>query len=148
MRMRYVSVITRDNKEYLVPNEDLITQPVVNWSFTNRLVRLKAPIGISYDSDVRKAIEICKTAANENPRVSKSPAPKCLLIGFGDSAIDLQLRFWIEDPNNGVRNITSEILLEIWDRFKEEGITIPFPQRDVHIRTGRSDFGIGNEGNS
>jgi len=136
MRMRYVSVITRDNKEYLVPNEDLITQPVINWSFTNRLVRLKAPIGISYDSDVHRAIEICKTAAVDNPRVSKNPAPKCLLIGFGDSAIDLQLRFWIEDPNNGVRNITSEILLEIWDRFKEEGITIPYPQRDIHIRSG------------
>lgn len=135
MRMRYVSVITRDNKEFLVPNEDLITQPVVNWSFSNRLVRLKAPIGISYDSDVHQAIDICTTVAMGNPRVSKSPGPKCLLIGFGESAIDLQLRFWIEDPNNGTRNVTSEILLEIWDRFREEGIKIPFPQRDVHLKT-------------
>jgi len=140
MRMRYVSVITRDNKEYLVPNEDLITQPVVNWSFTNRLVRLKAPIGISYDSDVHKAIDICTAVAANNPRVSKNPEPKCLLIGFGDSAIDLQLRFWIEDPNNGTRNITSELLLGIWDRFREEGIQIPFPQRDLHIISGGKDI--------
>ncbi len=135
MRMRYVSVITRDNKEYLMPNEDLITQPVVNWSFSNRLVRLKASIGISYDSDVHQAIDICITAATNNERVSNSPGPKCLLMGFGDNAIELQLRFWIEDPDRGTKNVTSEILLEIWDRFKQEGIEIPFPQRDLHLKT-------------
>ena len=77
----------------------------------------------------------------ENPRVSKSPEPRCLLIGFGDSSIDLQLRFWIEDPNNGTRNITSEILLEIWDQFNQEGIEIPFPQRDVHIKSDEKSAG-------
>ncbi len=138
LRTRYVSVITRDNKEHLIPNEDLITQPVINWSFTNRLVRLKAPIGVAYNSDVRKVIDLCVEAAESFERVLTDPPPRCLLRGFGDNSIDLELRFWIQDPSNGTANITSEVLLAVWDRFQEHDIEIPFPQRDVHIRSGEA----------
>jgi small-conductance mechanosensitive channel len=133
LRGRYVSVVTRDGKEYLIPNEDLITQQVVNWSFSNRKIRLKVPIGISYGSEPRKAMDLVVGAARMMDRVIENPAPVCRLVGFGDSSVDLELRFWIEDPQNGTMNIRSDILLEVWDRFKEHGIEIPFPQRDVHL---------------
>lgn len=130
---RYASVVTRDGTEYLIPNEDLITQQVVNWSFSNNEVRLKIPIGVSYKADVRRAIELCKEAAAAVDRVVDEPKPACLLKGFGDSSVDLELRFWIEDAQNGVSNVRSEVLLLVWDKFHEHGIEIPFPQRDVHI---------------
>jgi small-conductance mechanosensitive channel len=132
---RYTSVVTRDGTEYLIPNEDIITQQVVNWSFSNKAVRLKIPIGVSYNADVRKAIELCLAAADEVPRVLKQPKSVCLLKGFGDSSVDLELRFWVNDPSNGISNVKSELLLLIWDAFHEHGIEIPFPQRDLHIKS-------------
>ena len=135
LHARYASVITRDGTEYLIPNEDLITQRVENWTHSNSDVRLKIPIGISYSSDVRRAMELCLEAAAVTKRILERPEPKCLLIGFGDSAVDLELRIWIGDPTNGVRNVRSEVLLGIWDRFHEHGIEFPFPQHDVHVRT-------------
>ena len=133
LRARYASVITRDGKEHLIPNEDLITNRVINWSFSDRNVRVRVPIGISYDADPRKGIELCLQAAKSCSRVLQDPQPKCLIIGFGDNSIDLELRFWIDDPSNGVGNVRSEVMLSIWDLFKKEGIEIPYPQRDVHI---------------
>jgi small-conductance mechanosensitive channel len=130
---RCVSVVTRDEKEYLIPNEDLITQQVVNWSYSNRKIRLKTPVGISYNADPHRAIDLIVDAAKDLPRILSDPAPKCLLRGFGDNSVDLEIRFWIEDPQNGVANITSEVLLRVWDTLKENGIEIPFPQRDVHL---------------
>ncbi len=132
---RYVSVITRDGTEHLIPNEELITQRVENWSFSDNLVRLKAPIGISYHSDVHKAVELVQQAAAEVPRVLTDPAPRCLVVGFGDSSVDLELRFWIQDAQNGITNVKSEILLAVWDRFHEHGVEIPFPQRDLHLKS-------------
>ena len=132
---RYASVVTRDGMEYLIPNEDIITQQVVNWSYSNNAVRLKIPIGIAYKSDVRKAIALCKEAAAEVPRVSTEPKTVCLLKGFGDSSVDLELRFWIDDPQNGISNVKSEILLLVWDKFHLNDIEIPFPQRDLHIKS-------------
>jgi small-conductance mechanosensitive channel len=132
---RYASVVTRDGTEYLIPNEDIITQQVVNWSYSNNEVRLKIPIGISYKSDVRKAIALCLEAAAEVERVVKEPKSVCLLKGFGDSSVDLELRIWINDPQNGVSNVKSQVLLLVWDRFHEHDIEIPFPQRDLHIRS-------------
>ena len=132
---RYVSVVTRDGIEHLIPNEELIINRVENWSFSNNEVRLKTPIGISYGSDVRKAIELCLEAARETERVLERPQPACLLKGFGDSSVDLELRFWISDPQNGVSNVRSEVLLRVWDKFHAEGIEIPFPQRDLHLKT-------------
>ncbi|HIJ90624.1 MAG: mechanosensitive ion channel [Desulfobulbaceae bacterium] len=132
---RYTSLITQDGKEFLIPNEDLITQQVENWSFSNSTVRLRIPVGIAYHSDVRKAMAICETAARQTERIIKEPQPVCLLVGFGNSSVDLELRIWINDPVNGVRNVKSAVLLNIWDAFHEQGIDIPYPQRDIHIRT-------------
>jgi len=132
---RCVSVVTRDEKEYLIPNEDLITQQVINWSYSTQKIRIKVPVGISYDADPHNAMELIKNAPKDIERVLNNPAPKCLLVGFGDNSIDLQLRFWIRDPQNGVANITSEVMLSIWDTLKAHGIEIPYPQRDVHFDT-------------
>ena len=135
LRARYASVITRDGTEHLIPNEDLITQRVINWSFTNNLVRQKIPIGVSYRSDPHHCIELVIEAARSVERVLEDPAPVCQLKGFGDSSVDLELRIWIADPANGVGNVKSEVLLKIWDSFKANGVEIPFPQRDLHIRS-------------
>ncbi len=132
---RYVSIITRDGTEHLIPNENLITQKVVNWSFTHNLVRLRIPIGISYGSDVTKALELVQQAANCEDRILKDPCPMCHLVEFGDSSINIEGRVWINDPSNGVTNIKSAILLNVWKLFKENGIEIPYPQRDLHIKT-------------
>jgi small-conductance mechanosensitive channel len=131
---RYASVVTRDGTEYLIPNEDIITQQVVNWSYSNSAVRLKIPIGISYKSDVRKAIDLCLEAAAEVPRVIADPKSVCLLKGFGESSVDLELRIWINDPQNGVSNVKSAVLLLVWDKFHQNDIEIPFPQRDLHLK--------------
>ncbi len=135
LRARYASVITRDGTEHLIPNEDLITQRVVNWTFSNNLVRMKVPIGVSYDSDPHQCIQLVIAAAQSVNRVLSDPAPVCHALGFGDSSIDLELRFWISDPTNGVANVKSQVLLNIWDTFKENDIEIPYPQRDLHIRS-------------
>jgi small-conductance mechanosensitive channel len=132
---RHVSVITRDGTEYLIPNEQLIAQQVVNWSYSNNEVRLKLPVGIAYGTDVRQAIALCQEAAGETPRVLREPKPTCLMKGFGESAVNLELRIWIDDPRRGVSNVKSEVFLRLWDKFREHGIEIPFPQRDLHLRT-------------
>jgi small-conductance mechanosensitive channel len=93
------------------------------------------PIGIAYDADVRKAIALCVEAADKIERVLKFPAPICILKGFGDNAVELELRFWIHDPMNGVSNVKSEVLLHIWDSFHANKIEFPFPQHDLHFRT-------------
>jgi len=135
---RYVSVITRDGIEHLIPNETLVIDRVENWSFSDNLVRLRIPIGISYKSDVEQAMALCVDAANNTPRIVKQPDSRCLMVGFGDSSVDLELRVWIEDPANGRANVTSDILLGIWHRFQQHGIEIPFPQRDLHVSSVES----------
>ena len=130
---RCVSVVTRDEKEFLIPNEDLITQQVVNWSYSSRRLRIKVPVGISYKADPHATIALLVSAVKGTPRVMANPPPVCLLVGFGDNSVDLQVRFWIEDPENGVANVTSTVLLRVWDALKDNGIEIPFPQRDVHL---------------
>jgi len=132
---RYVSIVTRDGIEHLIPNELMITQTVENWTHSDNHTRLKVPIGVHYNCDVRLAIDLCIQAATETERVLQNPEPKCLLIGFGDSAVDLELRFWIQDAQNGVRNVRSDVLLKVWDKFHEHGVEIPYPQRDLHIRS-------------
>jgi small-conductance mechanosensitive channel len=133
MGARYASVITRDAMEFLIPNEDLITHQVINWSYSSKNVRLRAPIGVSYDTDIPKALKLIEATALEVPRVLSNPAPRCLMRGFGDSSIDLELRFWIADPEEGCRNVTSEVLVSVWKLFKKEGINVPFPQRDIRV---------------
>jgi small-conductance mechanosensitive channel len=134
LNARYASVLTRDGKEYLIPNEDLITQRVTNWSFSNDLIRLRVKVGISYESDPHKAIELALEAASDVPRVLNEPAPNCLLIEFGDSAVNLELRFWIRDPVNGTTNIRSQVMLNLWDLYHRHGIGMPYPQRDITLR--------------
>jgi small-conductance mechanosensitive channel len=129
---RYISVVTRDGKEFLIPNEDLITNKVVNWSYSNNLLRLKIPIGIGYDSDLPRAMELMLEAAAVVDRILADPQPACLLMGFGENSVDFQLRVWIHDPQNGIHNVTSQVLLGVWERFKKHGIELPFPQRVLH----------------
>ncbi len=132
---RYVSVETRDGTEYLIPNEEMITQQVVNWSHRNNLARIKLPVPVAYNANVRKALDLMVEAAGKSKRVLKQPAPRALMIAFGDGAIDLELRFWLQDAQNGIRNISSEVILEIWELFREHGIMIPIPRREVHIQS-------------
>lgn len=133
---RYVSVITRDGIEHLIPNEELVTQRVANWTRSNSNIRVRLQVGVSYDTDLPKAIDTCLEAASKVERVISSQPPRCLILGFGDSSIDLELRVWISDPHNGVANVSSEIYLEVWKLFKENGIDMPYPQRDIHIKSG------------
>ncbi len=135
IRSRYVSVITRDRKEHLIPNEDLITNRVINWSFSDTFIRIKADIGVSYGSDPHQVKDICLDAIKSIPRILEFPEPVCLLTGFGDSSVDMQLRFWINDPKEGVGNIKSMVLFAVWDALKENNIEIPFPQRDLHLKS-------------
>ena len=134
LNARYASVVTRDGIEHLIPNQDLITQRVVNWSYSSDLVRLHVPIGVSYLSNVHDAMRIGLEAVAATPRALAEPHPVCLLTGFGDSTVNLELRFWISDPRKGTANARSEVLVQVWDRFKSAGIELPFPQRDLNIR--------------
>jgi small-conductance mechanosensitive channel len=135
LNARYISMITRDGTAYLVPNEQLMSNMVINWSFSEKGLRLKIPVGISYGSDVRRAMELMEEVAQKFPRVLKDPPPGARLVSFGDSAVDLELRAWIRDPQRGVVNIKSDIQLGIWDAFHENGIEFPFPQQDLHLKT-------------
>jgi len=131
LRARFVSVVTRDGKEFLIPNEDFITQRVVNWSFTDTLIRLDVDFGVSYSSDPHEVRRLAIEAAKSVERVQPAPPPVCWLTGFGDSSLDFILRFWIRDPQNGLTNVRGQVLLACWDAFKEAGVSIPFPHREV-----------------
>lgn len=133
MGARYASVITRDSMEFLIPNEDLITQQVVNWSYSSKNIRLRCSISVAYGSGIPVVIELVEQAAGQVDRVLSSPAPRCLMTGFGDNAIDLELRFWIADPEKGCGAVKSDVLLAVWQSFHDNEIDIPFPQRDIRV---------------
>ncbi len=142
MGTRYVTVRTRDATEHLVPNDQFIEDGVVNWSHCDKVVRLHAKIGVSYNTeDLRKVKELCEGVALGTERVLKTPAPNCNLMEFGDSSINFDLRFWINDPAKGVSNVRSDVMLGIWDTLKANNIEIPFPQRDLHIKSLPSGIG-------
>ena len=132
---RFVSVVTRSGKEFLIPNEDFITKEVINWSYSDELVRVDAEVGVAYNSDLRLVQKLMMEAVEEKSRILADPEPNVLLMGFGDSSVNFELRFWISDPRNGIQNVRSEVLLSIWDRFKENEIEIPFPQQDYHLKS-------------
>ncbi|MGO8944458.1 MAG: mechanosensitive ion channel family protein [Syntrophobacteraceae bacterium] len=132
---RYVSVVTRGGVEHLIPNESLVTGEVINWSYSSNLVRLQVPVGISYDSDLETASKLMLEAVADTSRVLKEPKPACLLTGFGDNALNLELRVWINDPQNGIGTVRSEVLMGVWRRFKEKGIELPYPQRVLHHKS-------------
>ena len=133
LHARYVVVKDRDGVETLIPNENLITSEVVNWSYSDRAIRKRIPVQISYENDPEVAMRLLIDATEDKPRILKKPEPAARLIGFGDNGIDLELRIWINDPEEGVANVVSDVNLSIWKSFKENNISIPFPQRDVRI---------------
>ncbi|WP_417586498.1 mechanosensitive ion channel family protein [Pararhodobacter oceanensis] len=145
---RYVSVVTRDGKEYLIPNEDLITGQVVNWSHSSDLVRLDLKFGTSYGDDPHRVRAIAIDAATGAPRVLSDPAPVCHIINFGDSSVDYVLRFWIRDPSGGLTNIRGKVYLALWDAFVDNNISIPFPQREVRVlgEAGASGDAVSGDG--
>ena len=130
---RYTSVVTRDGREYLIPNEDLITGQVVNWSHSNDYVRLDIYFGTAYGDDPHKVRRVAIEAAKSVDRVLSFKPPVCHIVGFGDSSVDYILRFWISDPTGGLTNIRGNVYLALWDAFQEHGISIPFPQREVRM---------------
>jgi len=131
LRGRYVVVRDRDGVATLVPNQNLITNPVINWSYTDPRVRLKLPVRVSYKDDPELAMSLMLEATAGHRRVLDDPAPVARLLSFGDSGIELELRFWIPDPHEGVNNVRSDVNRAIWRLFKENGITIPVAQREV-----------------
>jgi small-conductance mechanosensitive channel len=137
MAARYVSVRARDGKDYLLPNEELITSRVVNWTYSSPLVRLDLPFGVAYGSDLHQVRAIAVAAAAEPARIVKSPEPVCHATGFGPSAIEFLLRFWIADAENGVTNIKGEVLLALYDALTGKGIELPFPQYEIRLKDER-----------
>ena len=131
LRGRYVVVRDRDGVEMLVPNQQLISNAVINWSYTDPRIRLKLPIRVSYRDDPELALQILLTACENQPRVLREPAPVSRLMHFSDSGIELELRFWISDPQEGVNNVRSEVNRAIWRLFRENKITIPVAQREI-----------------
>jgi small-conductance mechanosensitive channel len=136
LRARFVSVVTRDGREHLIPNEDFITTQVVNWSFSDKYVRLDVPFGVAYDSDPHEVTRLAIEAASSVDRVdTRHQSPVCWMTEFGDSSLNFLLRFWISDPQMGLTNIRGKVMLALWDTFKEHGISIPFPHREVIMKT-------------
>lgn len=132
--VRAISVTTRDNREILIPNEILMTTQVENWSYSSRLVGITIPVGISYESDLELAEKLLLEAALTVPRVLADPAPSVLLSAFGPSAIELSIYISINDPENGVGNVRSDVLKAVWHALKGSGVSIPLPQHDVALR--------------
>ncbi|MCH8537100.1 MAG: mechanosensitive ion channel [Alkalimonas sp.] len=135
LNARYVVVRNREGVDTLIPNENLITSEVINWSYADRNVRVVIPVQISYDDDPEQAMALMLECANASPRILTEPAPSVRLMEFADSGIELQLRLWISDPENGTGAVKSDVNLAIWRAFKANNITIPYPQRDLHIKS-------------
>ena len=136
IRSRYLVLRKMDGTEVVIPNETLIGSAVINHSFSDRKARVTMPLQISYESDLELAMAIMREVATNYPRVLKDPGPDTQLLGFGESGIDLQLTLWIPDPEEGSGSLKSAIYLEIWNRFRAQGIDIPYPQRDIRIISG------------
>jgi small-conductance mechanosensitive channel len=141
LRGRYVVVRDRDGVETLVPNQNLITNQVINWSYSDRKVRLKLPVRVSYNDDPELALAVLLKAADCNSRILRDPAAVSRLMAFGDHGLDLELRFWIADPENGVNNVRSDVNRTIYRLFKEHGITMPVAQREVRLVHAGPDAG-------
>ena len=133
--IRAVSITTRDQKEYLIPNENLMINQVENWSYSSRNVRMQVPVGVSYHSDIDRAEELMLEAAVSCDRVLKSPPPTVWLDGYGDSSVNFIIHVWITDPEAGIGNVKSEVLKKLWHLFRDNDVEIPFPQRDINLRS-------------
>jgi small-conductance mechanosensitive channel len=133
LRGRYVVVRDRDGVEMLVPNQQLISNAVINWSYTDPRIRLKLPVRVSYGDDPELALQILLAACEGQRRILRDPLPVSRLMHFGDSGIELELRFWISDPQDGVNNVRSDVNRAIWRLFKEHRITIPVAQHEIRV---------------
>ena len=144
--VRAVSVVTRDGKEHLIPNENLMTQEVENWSFTDRNVRVRIPVSVAYSCDLKLAQTLMMKAATDSPRVLTSPKPNVWLTAFGNDGVEHEILAWISDPESGVGNVRSDVLNRLWVLFKDAGIEIPFAQRDVYVRAWPKETPQAGEG--
>jgi small-conductance mechanosensitive channel len=133
LRGRFVVVRDRDGVDTLVPNQNLITNSVINWSYTDQRVRIRLPVTISYDDDPEIALQALLEATQHHPRILKEPHPVTRLMSFEDHGMRLEVRFWIADPMNGVNNVRSDINRAIWRVFKDQGIKIPVAQREIRM---------------
>lgn len=134
MNTRYISLAAPDGREFLIPNEDLVTQKVTNWTYSNRNTALSATFGVSYDCDPEQVRHLAVETAMSLPRVLKSKPPVCQLTAFGESALDFTLHFWIEDPEEGMGNVRSDVMFALWHAFRREGISFPSQVHDVRLR--------------
>jgi small-conductance mechanosensitive channel len=132
--IRAVSLTTRDQKEYLIPNENLMINQVENWSYSSRNVRIQVPVVIARDADIEKAEALMIEAANQVPRILAAPPPTAWLQSFGEGSLNFIIHCWITDPEEGTGNVRSAVLKNLWHLFREHGVEVPFPRRDLHLR--------------
>jgi small-conductance mechanosensitive channel len=135
MKTRYISVAAGDGREFLIPNEDLVTQKVVNWTYTDKNTLVKVGFGTNYDADPRLVCKLAIDIAATAPRAIKSKPPNCILVEFAEAGMKFSLTFWIADPD-GMDNVKSDVMLSLWEAFKREGIRVPYPVREIRIRGG------------
>jgi small-conductance mechanosensitive channel len=135
MKTRYISVAAGDGREFLIPNEDLVTQKVTNWTYTDNNTLVKVNFGTNYDADPRLVCTLAAGIAAEAPRAIKGKPPSCLLVEFAEAGMKFSLTFWIASPD-GMDNVKSEVMLSLWDAFKREGIKVPYPVREIRVRGG------------
>src|SRR3979411_21976 len=135
MKTRYISVAAGDGREYLIPNEDLVTQKVVNWTYTDKNTLVKVIFGTNYDADPRLVCKLAAEIAATAPRAIKGKPPNCILTEFAEAGMKFSLTFWIADPD-GMDNVKSDVMLALWDAFKREGIKVPYPVREIRVRGG------------
>src|ERR1700721_2520314 len=135
MKTRYISVAAGDGREFLIPNEDLVTQKVTNWTYTDKNTLVKVNFGTNYEADPRLVCKLAAEVASTAPRATKGKTPNCILTEFTEAGMKFSLTFWIADPD-GMDNVKSEVMLSLWDAFKREGIRVPYPVREIRIRGG------------
>src|SRR6478609_1747679 len=135
MKTRYISVAAGDGREFLIPNEDLVTQKVVNWTYTDKNTLVKVLFSTNYDADPRLVCKLAVEIAAAAPRAIKNKPPNCILTEFAEAGMKFSLTFWIADPD-GMDNVKSDVMLALWDAFKREGIRVPYPVREIRIRGG------------
>ncbi len=133
MKTRYISVAAGDGREFLIPNEDLVTQKVVNWTYTDKNTLVKVNFGTNYEADPRLVCKLALDIAAAAPRAIKSKASNCILVEFAEAGMKFSLTFWISDPD-GLDNVKSDTMLALWDAFKREGIHVPYPVREIRVR--------------
>ncbi|MGX1307692.1 small-conductance mechanosensitive channel [Amorphus suaedae] len=146
LRARFVSIVARDGREILVPNDHFVKERVVNWYYTDTRARLDVTFGVSYTSDPHQVRVIAREAAAKVARVMQDPPPVCHITGFGESSVDFVLRFWIPDAQNGLTNVRGDVFLALWDVLKENGIEIPFPHRQLVVPAGSRIVGVEQPG--